>query len=462
MREVQCHRLLYHPSNQDGEWDDEERNLGARSDGDSHCQIHLVLHRDRYCRDVLHSIAHDRQDDQTDKGAAHTGLLAVPIDAVHQKLRKEGDEQGRNEQSQHRHGHRDGGFFLLLFFLIFIVDGVQTVTVVAVGGSLGGVRYPHVGLLVEDVSMRLQLEDEQLDVHEHEEDGSESGDQQDVFILHVVVLRKRGGQNQRDAAQRQQAHVGRGRRRIEGLLLVLHTAKEEAGAQHQEQVGEDGADHGGLHDADLVRQQGLHGDHDLYGVAEGGVDQPSDGLVGVQGQLLREVSQDGGERDHDEEVEPEDPRRVPLVDGGVPGERHEQKEDGDGLAQHYALEHLEGGGRKPGLFRSGRRCAVSLNLGRRAVLLEQRRALVGPALRQRIHAEFAGAGLLRCGGRRLHQARALGLVEPLLGRHLGVDAPDAALPLGLASADDGAAVGVAGGRHDAGLAALALDVVVLR
>ena len=65
--------------------------------------------------------------------------------------------------------------------------------------------------------------------------------------------------------------------------------KEEAAAQDQKKVGKDGAQHGGLNNADLASVHRLDGDNDLHRIPERRIDQAPDDLIGVQRQFLSEV-----------------------------------------------------------------------------------------------------------------------------------------------------------------------------
>ena len=83
----------------------------------------------------------------------------------------------------------------------------------------------------------------------------------------------RRGDDQRDGGQEEQRQIRDGRRGVELLLRVLDAPKEEAAAHDEEEVREDGAQQGGLHDADLVVHERLHADHHLHRVPERRVEE---------------------------------------------------------------------------------------------------------------------------------------------------------------------------------------------
>ena len=76
-------------------------------------------------------------------------------------------------------------------------------------------------------------------------------------------------------------------------------------------------------------------------VAESCVDQPADHLVRVHGQLLREVAQNARQRNHGEEVQPEDVLVGPVEPGGHVPEGHENEEEVDGLPGDEVVQDAE-------------------------------------------------------------------------------------------------------------------------
>jgi len=140
--EVQRHRLVDDPAQDDQERGDEERDLHAAADGDVDCEIHLALVRDNDGCDMLGCVADDRQEDQTDEGLADVRGLDNRVDAVDQILCTNRYQDGNDhERDACRNGREHLAFFLLLFTL--------------------GLLSFHVGLLsfhVEEMGVGVELE----------------------------------------------------------------------------------------------------------------------------------------------------------------------------------------------------------------------------------------------------------------------------------------------------------------
>ena len=103
---------------------------------------------------------------------------------------------------------------------------------------------------------------------------------------------------QRHDRQQQLRGVDPGMGAVEPLHAVLQAAEQQAGPHHQQHVADDRTGDGRLHQ---IQQAGLNGedrDDQLRGVAEGGVQQPTQPRPGVDGQLLGRVAQDAGHRNH--------------------------------------------------------------------------------------------------------------------------------------------------------------------
>lgn len=78
------------------------------------------------------------------------------------------------------------------------------------------------------------------------------------------------------------------------LLMESKSTSEVAHAEHEETIGQDGAEHGGLHDAQFTLDQSEDRNDQLDGVAEGGVEQTSEGVADAEGELFRCKSEKGG------------------------------------------------------------------------------------------------------------------------------------------------------------------------
>ncbi|KAJ8566818.1 hypothetical protein ON010_g6302 [Phytophthora cinnamomi] len=309
------HGLIHEPAREHDHGHHEKRDLRGRSHCDAHGELHLVVQRDLDSRHVLHSVAHDGQQDDADERLAQVHLIGKTIDGAHEELGEHGHQQGRAKQ----HG-RAG--------------------TLGQCGSLLGVLL----LVLEEVSVRLELEEEQLDVHEEQEGGGDARERERVghtSFLRLVVreVEDVAGQQHGERGQHEQRRVGAGTHGVERVFLVAHAAGDEGAAQHEQQVGQHGADERALHHVDLARLEREDGDDHLDGVAEGGVDEPADGLSRVEGQRLGGLAQQVGERDHDEEVEDEDPEVTPAAERGPDGQRRREQHE----VERLVLDHVEDG-----------------------------------------------------------------------------------------------------------------------
>ena len=88
-----------------------------------------------------------------------------------------------------------------------------------------------------------------------------------------------GRGDERDRRERQHGSLRACARRIEVLLFVTQAAGEQSGAQHQQDVAHDRPCDRGLHDVMQPGAQRCERDDQLGGVAEGGVEQPTDTLA---------------------------------------------------------------------------------------------------------------------------------------------------------------------------------------
>src|SRR4028118_2128569 len=79
------------------------------------------------------------------------------------------------------------------------------------------------------------------------------------------------GQGEGDGDDGEHRGVDAGYSRGEGLGAVLEAAEQQARAEHEEHVADDGADDRGLDHGGQARREGEDGDDELGGVAEGRV-----------------------------------------------------------------------------------------------------------------------------------------------------------------------------------------------
>ncbi len=81
---------------QDGR--NEKRDLQAGADRDTDGQIHLVFHRHEDGGRVLGRVAHNRHHNHTDKHLGEADGIPNAFDRPDEKLRKQGDKGGSDEQ----------------------------------------------------------------------------------------------------------------------------------------------------------------------------------------------------------------------------------------------------------------------------------------------------------------------------------------------------------------------------
>lgn len=231
---------------------------------------------------MLRRVPNNRDQDKSHKRLANLGRLNNIINAAHKIIRAHGDDDRRHDED-YRGG--DGAHAGLL--------GLD------VGAALGDGRVG--ALAVEEVVVGAQLEEEVEDVEEQEDDGRAAREEEDrvagirlyallLAVEDVVELgaaladcsKNRGewkgwgeeaysrGDDQRGGGQREERarRLGGARRELllhaaaVGVPDVPDPAEEEAHAENEKQVREDGAEHRGLHDLDLAVVEG--DDADLY------------------------------------------------------------------------------------------------------------------------------------------------------------------------------------------------------
>lgn len=124
-------------------------------------------------------------------------------------------------------------------------------------------------LFVEHVGVGLELEEEVRGVHDQQDDGGAAGQCGDGPGLGRAELVEAGRDD--DTADGQGKEGGGGLRDglVEVLLLPAQAAEEEAHAHDEEEVGEDAAYEGGLHDHDLALGECDDGHDHLDSVTRG-------------------------------------------------------------------------------------------------------------------------------------------------------------------------------------------------
>lgn len=316
--EMQSHGLADRPAQHDQRGSDEQRNLDARADGHAHSQVHLVLDSHHAGGHVLGGVADDGDQDQTDKGLADLARRHQRVDAVDHVVGAHRDDDGRDHQHQPRRPGPQQRLVLLL----------------AARGGLG--------LGLKQRLVCAQGEVEVQDVEKQQDDGGAAREDQDASLLVVVVglvenAVQRCGEDHGGRGESHERASGLGGSLGEALLSaiavgaahVVDAAQEEAHAEDEEQVGQDGPQHGGLHDLDLSGLQRDNADDEFHGISKGRVHQPPQCFTQSAGNLLGREREHGGQRDDGAEVEGKHPGGAPFLVAGDDAQRDKYEEQVD-------------------------------------------------------------------------------------------------------------------------------------
>ena len=136
-----------------------------------------------------------------------------------------------------------------------------------------------------------------------------------------------GWGDKRDRCKRQHGSLRACARRIEVLLFVTQAASEHRGAQHQQDVAHDRPCDRGLHDVMQPGAQRCERDDQLGGVAEGGVEQPTNTLARPIGQLLGRAAHPASKREYCDRSRGEDQQMAfwsKVLERDRDGNEHEQ------------------------------------------------------------------------------------------------------------------------------------------
>merc|ERR1712070_526886 len=172
------------------------------------------------------------EEDEADEGLADARGLDDGVDGVDEVLGADGDEDGDDDEADTRgHGAKDLGLFGLAAFVAFL------------------------GFGVEELGVRLELEVEVEAVEDEHDDGGAAGEEEDVLVGGFLALGQAGVEGGRDdQAGRSHGHEGghgAGDGFVEAGFVTADAGSDEAAAEDKEDVGQDTAEHTGLHDADF-------------------------------------------------------------------------------------------------------------------------------------------------------------------------------------------------------------------
>ncbi|KAH6607600.1 hypothetical protein Trco_003913 [Trichoderma cornu-damae] len=352
--EAQVHLVVAHaPADDDQQGDEKQGDLHAGSDGDANGKVHLVLDGDGDGGGVLGGVADNGEQDEADKLLGQGAVLGDGVDGSDHVLGAEGNDGGGGGKGADGDEEVQLGILLLLVVVLLRVDEDAGHLLVAVllddaaadegagdhqallevrvrGPAAPGLGGHLLALLVEDLLVRLELEEQVGAVDDEQDDGGAAGELGHVIGGRVGGGVEDGGDDDGGGRQGQHGGGGLGHDGVEVLLRAAQAAEEEAEAHDQQQVGEDGADERGLDNGNLVVDEGDDGDDELDGIAERGVEQAAEGLAGPEGDLLGGEAQHGGKGDDGDEVDDEDGDAadgVDVVDGDADRGGNQQQVD---------------------------------------------------------------------------------------------------------------------------------------
>ena len=142
------------------------------------------------------------------------------------------------------------------------------------------------------------------------------------------------GENQGDRRQGQQGGLGTGARGVEVLFRVAEPAGDHRGAEHEQDVADDGAGNRGFHHVVQPGAQRGERDDQLRRIAERGIEQPAHAFAGALRQLLRRAPHPSGEG-QDGECGSHEDEKVALWRQVFQGDHH--RDDDQQPVQHAAF-----------------------------------------------------------------------------------------------------------------------------
>lgn len=194
-------------------------------------------------------------------------------------------------------------------------------------------------LHVENVNVGVELEVKVGKVYEKQDNGSTTRELSEVGLRSVCPDAEDGGDNDGGDSKSKKRSGSLCDGRVEVLLSAAKTAKEETEAHDEQQVGEDGADEGGLDNDVIPLDESNNGDNQLDSVTKGGVDETTEGLACAKGDFFRGKTQHSGKRNDGDKVDDEDDGATNagyIVESDTDGSGKEQ--DIDPGAEKGALE----------------------------------------------------------------------------------------------------------------------------
>lgn len=325
--EVQSHGLTHDPAENNEEGGNEKRNLHGAANCNINGQVHLALVRNDNGGDVFSGVSNDRDQDQTDKRLADVCGLDNRIDAVDKEFGANGHEDSDKDEGDTGSNWRQDLAILALLVSAFLVLDIG-----------------------EEGVVRVQLEVQVEDVQDEKDDRGAVRQKQDVLLglvgATVLLVTGDGGvQSRRDdergGCDSHQRRHGRCDGLVEAALLLADAASQEAAAEHEQDVGEDTAQHAGLNNANLALLERNNADNQLDGIAKGGVHKTTKRLAELCGKLFGRKGEQRSERDNSDEVENEDGGGVPVEGAGKDTNGHEDQQDVDIVADQRRVDEMQ-------------------------------------------------------------------------------------------------------------------------
>eukprot|EP00963_Diacronema_lutheri_P005301 scaffold412_cov311-Pavlova_lutheri.AAC.13 len=262
------------PTHQNHERNHEDRDLNGRTDGHRNGQVHLVLDRHHHRRYVLACVPGNGKEDDADERTAQTRRFAEVFNRAGQELGAASHDDRDRCQRQQRGGK--GKLRFVLFLLLRVVQ----------------------------MPVRMQLEEKVATIHGRKYDGRGPG-----YILHLYLflcrirIRKvvRGGRKcDGNAHEKQQSGGCFGGRLVKALRVVLDPTKEEATAQHQEHVAENGSEERHGHHIVQALFQGGQAQYHFYDERQGNECDEIEGECegGTPTEVLRRKSKGQEDQQH--------------------------------------------------------------------------------------------------------------------------------------------------------------------
>lgn len=317
------HGLANNPAKNDKEGSQEKGNLERRANGDANGKIHLVLHGNDNGSDVLSGVTDNGDKDETNKSLGDTSGLNNVVNGVDEVVSTVSNDNGNK-------GEHDDGLNVVegtvVLFLVVIVDEGRS------GGNSSIGLNVNIGVDVsglEVASVSVELEEQVQDVNDEQNNGSTTRNVENMLELVRVAGVKGGGDQKRSNRESHHGSHGLGHDGVESLGNKSGATGQEAASHDEQNVGKDGAKHGGLNNADFTSEKSDNGNNELDGISKSSVQQTTDSLTNVGRDFLSSKGEQGGQGNNGKEVEGKDGDWGPLEVVGHDTKGHKDEQDVD-------------------------------------------------------------------------------------------------------------------------------------